>query len=313
MKPLPLIIDTDVALGAWHDGRPRDIDDGFAIIEALNADAIDLLGVTTVYGNAPHTEVYRIAKEIVALKQANLRIAPGATSNAPSDTLSTNTSPANSPIDLPAVDFIAEKLREQLVTIAAIGPLTNIAALVQRYPELVERIEQLIIVAGRTPGNSFYIGGIGPVADFNFDNDVQAMQTLMNAKLPMVLAGFELTSQVVITEQDLGSIRAQNTPLASYFYDNSIDWVRHWTDTFAVDEGFHPWDSAAISYLLHPEYFTAEQRIARIGELDGKPTLNCHPMNQGNSEKDGLTVTYLTGFTPGSKTRFVADVVTSLY
>ena len=73
-----LIIDTDVALGVWHDGRPRDIDDGFAMVEAINSDQIDLLGVTCVYGNGPLDEVYRVAQEIVALKQSSVPVTPGA-------------------------------------------------------------------------------------------------------------------------------------------------------------------------------------------------------------------------------------------
>jgi len=76
MSTLPLIIDTDVALGAWHEGRPRDIDDGFAIVEALNVSAIDLLGVTTVYGNAPHADVFRIASEIMAIKESAVPVVP---------------------------------------------------------------------------------------------------------------------------------------------------------------------------------------------------------------------------------------------
>ena len=64
----PLVIDTDVALGVWHEGRPRDIDDGFAIVEAINIDTIDLRAVTTVYGNAPLADVDRVARELVALK-----------------------------------------------------------------------------------------------------------------------------------------------------------------------------------------------------------------------------------------------------
>ena len=76
---IPLIIDTDVALGVHHEGRPRDIDDGFAIVEAINSQDIDLKGVTCVFGNGPHDEVYRVAQEIVALKGADVPVLPGAT------------------------------------------------------------------------------------------------------------------------------------------------------------------------------------------------------------------------------------------
>ena len=56
-----LIIDTDVALGVVHEDRPRDIDDAFAITQAINDDAVDLLGITTVYGNAPLDRVDQTA------------------------------------------------------------------------------------------------------------------------------------------------------------------------------------------------------------------------------------------------------------
>jgi len=65
-----LIIDTDVALGVVHEDRPRDIDDAFAIIEAINDDALNLLGVTTVYGNAPLDLVNRAAQELLTVKDA---------------------------------------------------------------------------------------------------------------------------------------------------------------------------------------------------------------------------------------------------
>jgi len=298
MAKIPLIIDTDVALGAWHEGRPRDIDDGFAIVEALNSDQIDLLGITTVYGNAPHPDVLRIAGELVALKGTNTPVHAGAETNNPGEAI------------LPAVQFLADTLKTQRINIAAIGPLTNIAALVEKFPEVLCNINQLVIVAGRTPGNRFFIGDTGPVRDFNFENDVPAMATLLAAKLPLVLAGFELTSVVEVTEADLGTIKARNNPTADYFYANSLDWVRHWTSTFPTDKGFHPWDSAAISYLLHPEYFTAEQRFARIDQLDDKPALSCSA-NQ-NAATD-TPVTYLSGFEGAGKTNFVRDVVSTVY
>ncbi len=298
MAKIPLIIDTDVALGAWHEGRPRDIDDGFAIVEALNSEHIDLLGITTVYGNAPHPDVLRIAGELVSLKEADTPVHPGAETNQPGNAI------------LPAVQFLADTLKTQKVNIAAIGPLTNIAQLVEKFPEVLGNINQLIIVAGRTPGNRFFIGDTGPVRDFNFENDVAAMATLLAAKLPLVLAGFELTSVVEVSEADLSAIKARNNPTADYFYTNSLDWVRHWTESFPTDKGFHPWDSAAISYLLHPEYFAAEQRFARIDQLDDKPALSCS--SSQNAATD-TPVTYLSGFVGDGKTNFVRDVVSTVY
>ena len=295
MSRIPLIIDTDVALGAWHEGRPRDIDDGFAIVEALNVDRIDLLGITTVFGNAPHTDVFRIANELVELKGASVPVYAGASSNQPGTGI------------LPAVQFLADALQQQRLDIAAIGPLTNIAQLVEHFPQVLGNINSLIIVAGRTPGNRFFIGDTGPVRDFNFENDVPAMATLLGADLPLVLAGFELTSTVEVAETDLATIRTRNNPTAEYFYKNSLDWVHHWTTTFPQDGGFHPWDSAAISYLLHPEYFVAEQRYACIDELDGKPALSCGP------ESTGVPVTYLSGFRNDGKANFVRDVVSTVY
>ena len=75
---ISLIIDTDVALGVHHEGRPRDIDDGFAIVEAINSPDIELLAVTTVFGNGPLPEVDRVAREIVTLKQADVPVYSGA-------------------------------------------------------------------------------------------------------------------------------------------------------------------------------------------------------------------------------------------
>ena len=83
MSPIPLLIDTDVALGVEHEGRPRDIDDGFAVVEAINVPDIELLGVTTVYGNAPHAAVHRVAKDIVALKAVDVPVVAGATEALP--------------------------------------------------------------------------------------------------------------------------------------------------------------------------------------------------------------------------------------
>ncbi|MCP5184349.1 MAG: nucleoside hydrolase [Pseudomonadales bacterium] len=300
MNRIPLIIDTDVALGVHHEGRPRDIDDGFAIAEAINSPELDLRLVSTVFGNAPLVETYRVAREIVALKQADVPVVAGADKRMETGTASNA-----------AVDAMAELLRHTPCAVAAIGPLTNLGLLAAHHPEAFANITTLIIVAGRSPGRRFYLGDTGPVQDFNFENDVLATTTMLAAASPrttIVCAGFELTSQICITEQDLQTIAARNTPTAAYFYRNSLDWCRHWTRTFPTDAGFHPWDSAAIAYLKHPDYFTADRRGWRITPRPKGPVwLECDP------DAAAKPLTYCTGFAPGGAAAFVRDVVESVY
>ncbi|MEM9624161.1 MAG: nucleoside hydrolase [Pseudomonadota bacterium] len=289
-----LIIDTDVALGVWHEGRPRDIDDGFAIVEAINSSKIDLLGVTCVFGNGPQDEVYRVAGELVNLKQATVPVHRGAAVAMAKDS-ATN----------PAVTFLAEQLARQPLTIAAIGPLTNIGLLIKHYPEVLGNIEQLIMVAGRTPGREFYIGEAGPVQDFNFENDVDAAELVMQAGIPCVLMGFELTSQVCVTAGDLQTIKQRANPTAGYFYDNSIAWCDYWTQTFPVDDGFHPWDSAAIAWLLNPGWFASEARGHQVNREPDQ--LNCATTLSGPQH------TYCYGFQPGGAEAFVQQVIAEVY
>lgn len=304
---IPLIIDTDVALGVEHEGRPRDIDDGFAIVEAINSSDLELLAVTTVYGNAPQADVHRVANEIVALKSAAVPVVSGATEALPQH--------GELPEANDAVAFMAAVLRERPAHIAAIGPLTNLGLLALHHPDALANVRSVIAVAGRSEDAPFYLGDAGPVRDFNFENDPRAARLLLEAGVPVVLAGFELTSQVAVTEKDLEAIHQVGTETAEYFYRNSLAWCRYWTRTFPVDHGFHPWDSAAITWLRRPDLFVTEARGWRLREVDAATSgsrdatwwLEC------DAEYPGNRVTYCTGFVDGGARAFVRDVVTTVY
>ena len=289
-----LIIDTDVALGVWHEGRPRDIDDGFALVEAINNPQINLLGITCVFGNGPLDDVVRVARDIVELKASQTPVIAGASQNIEAVGVTNE-----------AVEFLAGQLRKQRLSIAAIGPLTNIGLLIAHHPDVIENIDELIIVAGRSKDAHFYIGDAGPVMDFNFENDVAAAERVMDANIPTVLMGFELTSQVCVTSADLETIRTHQSPTASYFYENSQAWCEYWTDTFPVDAGFHPWDSATIAWLVAPELFKTERRAHLISREPKR--LEC------DAGFPGPTHTYCTGFQPGGKERFVSTVIEQVY
>ena len=289
---MDLIIDTDVALGVVHEDRPRDVDDAFAIIGAINDDAFNLLGITTVYGNAPLDRVDQTAQEFLQVKGIPIPVASGAAS---ATNLGTND----------AVEFMASQLATHRLHIAAIGPLTNIGLLIRRYPERLENIESVVIVAGRSRGRSFFIGDTGPVNDFNLENDARAAADLLRSGVSVTLAGFELTSQVTLTAQDLHPLMQQGA-IGLHCYQRSQDWLNFWLDRFPEDDGLHPWDSAAIAWLSHPEWFIAEQRGWRFRQEGDVPQL------ETDSLFDGERIAFLTGFARNGAAAFLQHIVSNI-
>ncbi len=300
-----LIIDTDVATGVWHEGRPRDVDDGFAIATALNAADIELVGVTTTYGNAPLIETTRVAAELVAIHAADtgdeVKVIAGA--SGPIDQGATEIPETND-----AVEFIASELRRRRLKIAAIGPLTNMGILAANYPELMSKIDEVIIVGGRTKGNAFYLGEVGPVRDFNFENDVRAARLMMDSGVPVVMTGFELTSQVVLSKDNLDAIVKSDTPMADYLYTRSLDWIAQWQKRFPEDPGFHPWDSAAIAWIRRPDLFRSEKRGWQINLIDKDRDLY---WLETAKDLPGHEITFCYGFEEGGAENYIREIINS--
>ena len=293
-----LIIDTDIALGVVHEGRARDVDDAYAIVTALNAPAIDLVGVTTVFGNAPLAHTDAVARELVGMKGNTVPVATGAALPLAPDGPATND----------AVEFMADALKAQSAHIAAIGPLTNLGLLARRYPERLANAASVIIVGGRTAGNRFFLHGKGPVNDFNVEHDIEAARALLEHGVPVTMAGFELTSQVALGASHLAALPA--SPLREHFLERTRPWLTYWQDSFPGDEGFHPWDSAAIDWLLHPERYRRELRGWRLAPSPDRPGTSWLETGPG---LPGRRKTFLTGFADGGAAALLQDIVQSIY
>ena len=295
---LPLIIDTDVALGVEHEGRPRDVDDAYAIVAALNAPEIDVLGITTVFGNAPLALADPVAREIVALKGGSVPVATGAPGP-----LSAHRGETND-----AVEFMANVLARQPAHIAAIGPLTNLGLLARRYPDHLADAVSVVIVGGRSVGNRFFLHGKGPVNDFNVEQDIDAARALLEHGVPVTMAGFELTSQASLGARDLERVRP--SAIREHFLARTRPWLDYWLRSFPGESGFHPWDSAAIDWLLHPERYVAETRGWRF--VESPDSADTTWLETGPDLPD-RTKTFLTRFTEGGGRAFLDDIVDGVH
>lgn len=239
-------LDVDTATGSG------DVDDGLMLIQAFHSPEIRIRGISVVFGNAPLAQAVPIARTIVSkFGPPALDPRPGAAS---ADQLGQSTA---------AVEGLAAELRRAPLTVVAVGPVTNIGTLVRLYPELHGRIEQIIMVAARRPGQRFVTHETQqiPYQDFNFELDPAAMQAILDTDIPLVFAPWEVSSQVWISRADLDQLRRRDGS-GRWIAETSQYWIERW-ERGGETRGFNPFDTLAIGWLTHPEWIaTTPMQIA---------------------------------------------------
>lgn len=253
----PIWIDTDLAVGMKNIRRAgySDVDDGYAIWQLLETPGVELRGMSAVFGNTTIDNAYRLCREM-SERYAGGRIPVYRGAEGPLNLREAGTNPA--------VEALAEALREQPLTILAIGPATNVGLLLLRYPELAEQVEEVVVVAGRRRADyAFPIGNQGRrAADLNFDLDNDAFRVMFQAQVPVTLCPFEISRKVWITAEDLDRLAEHGEEGAQWLAAASRPWLQMWLDQGA--HGFNPFDVLASHYLIQPEDIVSEGLFARL-------------------------------------------------
>lgn len=248
----PVWIDTDPSVAPGG----HEVDDGFALIQAFHSKEIAIRGVSVVFGNAPLSTALPIARTLLGLLDpGGLKPYAGAA----------GASQLGEPT--PASRALAAALRKEKLTILAIGPLTNVATVLQTNPELAGQIERIVAVAGRRPDQHFTVGTRNghPLRDFNFEMDPEAFQAILDSKVPLVLAPWEISSKVWLNASDLENLKGRGAAL-DWLYGPAADWLALWHKSFGAD-GFNPFDTLAVAVVVAPSLITCETLPVRIQTL----------------------------------------------
>ena len=189
-------------------------DDALALIIALNSINLDLIGVTTVGGNARLLHTTRNAVSLLTFLGAqDVPVAMGASSPIYGSFTyayhfhGTNglglqlPNPSTKTVQTKAVDFMVEAAKgvASPIKIVALGPLTNIAMAIEADPYLIDSIEEIIVMGGAVECQ----GNITEYAEFNIYNDPWAANIVFNSGVPVTLVGLDLTMKVALSEWDL--------------------------------------------------------------------------------------------------------------
>ncbi len=252
------------------------IDDAMAIFYALASPELDVVGLTSVFGNA-HTSVCtaNALKLLEIADRTDIPVAKGVdrplampyrgpvafvhgTDGQGDVFLSPPTTEA---LAIDAAHFIISSVMAAPgeITLVALGPLTNIAIALMIEPTLGSHIAEIVLMGG----NAFCGGNASPAAEANILNDPEAADIVFGADCPIVMAGLDVTEQAVMTSTDLasfasfGNARAQHLAKIIPFYQG------FYRDRLGLD-GIFVHDSTTISYLLSPQSFTWVEQPIRV-------------------------------------------------
>lgn len=210
---IPVILDTDIG---------TDVDDCLALAVLLGSPEIDLLGVTTVYGDVALRA--RMARKLLHLAgRDDVPVLEGV--GAPLMRNRPVYWPGHEGVgllepddirrfgqdtDRHAVDFLVETVmsRPGEVHLLAVGPLTNVAAAMVRQPEVAYNLAGLTIMGGYIAP---WTGGRGP-AEHNIACDPEAARAVLASGAPISLVPLDVTLKTVITREGVAEIREGGTP-----------------------------------------------------------------------------------------------------
>lgn len=205
---IPVVIDCDPG----HD-------DAIAVLLALASPEIDVRLVTTVAGNTTLRNATANALRVLEfVGRGDVAVAAGCVEPLERPAFVADHVHGSSGLDGPilpppsahpiaehAVDAIARVVRESAVPVTMIptGPLTNVAVLLERHPEIAARLERIVLMGG-----SIAEGNMTPAAEFNIWADPEAAQRVFDSGLPVTMIGLDVTHRALATPAHCARLRA---------------------------------------------------------------------------------------------------------
>jgi uridine nucleosidase len=265
--PRRILIDTDPG-----------VDDAMAILFALRSSELELVGVTTVFGNAIVEQTTRNALRILEVAgRSDVPVAAGAARplvrlprrlNSPvhgNDGLGNAfldaPPPAGRPLEISAAEQIVRTVMDRPgeLTLIAIGPLTNLAVALRLEPRLATSVAEVIIMGGA----AFRRGNASPVAESNIHDDPEAAAVVFGAAWPLTMVGLDVTMQTIQSDAQLAAIWSAGTPQTDFLARIVPAYRGFYRERYAAERDIPPYrpdglpthDPSAIAYAIQPGLF----------------------------------------------------------
>jgi len=259
---IPVLIDCDPG----HD-------DAIALLLALASPELEVLGVTTVAGNQTLEKTTANAIRVLEfVERGDVPVAAGADRPLVRDPFVAAhvhgetgldgpelPPPRATPVSEHAVDFLASRLMEAAspVTLVPLGPLTNIALLLARYPGAVASVERVVLMGG-----SIGVGNVTPAAEFNIWADPEAAARVLDSGLDVTMVGLDVTHRALLMSDDAERLRAAGR--VGRMVAELYDFFHRYHELTYGFGGSPIHDALAVAHVIRPELLHTEHRHIAI-------------------------------------------------
>ena len=274
--PEKIIIDTDPG-----------IDDAMAIFFAMASPELEILGLTTTFGNVSVDQPTFNALNLVEMVGSSIPVARGVSVpmfqtplpfpdfvhgvdgfgnvNLPA--------PKGKAIDLSAAEFIVKTVVENPneVTLVAVGPLGNLAKALELEPRIAELTKKVVIMGGTI----LETGNVSPVAEANIYNDPHAADIVFSANWRVHMVGLDVTHKVTMNDELQARVRDSNPDFGQFLYDAGRFYADFYKASRGAD-GCFVHDASAVAYAINPDLFKVIDgpvRVATEGFAKGQTIL----------------------------------------
>ena len=283
-----VIFDTDIG---------SDVDDALALAVLLGSPDVEIVAVTTVYGDTALRA--RLARRYAALAGRSLPVHAGAErplsgadvwwaghEGTLHDDLKSETFEAENAVDV-LVRTVAE--RPGQIDVVAVGPLTNIAEAIQSDPSFADNVRHLWLMGGCFDGTD---------NEHNLRSDVTAAEVVFSSGLPITISGLEVTQLLHFGDAEVNRIAAAGD-LGAALERDIQQWWEFWNETWNV-----PHDPVTVLSMIRPELFTLSEPGTLSIEVDDAN----YGMSSFTPRPDGRA-RLITGMEPAAVAGVIVDAV----
>ena len=245
----PIVIDCDPG----HD-------DAIAILLSLASPEVELRGITTVAGNQTLEKTTRNALKILELaSRTDIPVAAGADRPLVRELRTAAhvhgesglegpdlPEPTTAPVDAHAADLLAELLEPGVVLVPT-GPLTNVALLLERHPDV--KPERIVWMGG-----AIAEGNVTPAAEFNAFVDPEAAARVFASGVEVTLIGLDITHKALFTRAHADRLRG--TGRAGKAVAELSDFFQIFHESRYRFDGSPIHDALAVAAVIDPSLVT---------------------------------------------------------